>query len=441
MTTPPMTPPMTPLPTSSPDRAPRADPAWRVSRHASGLAPSVIAEALRQAAEGGAISLAAGCPAEETLPVAEARALVERVLARPGALQYGDTSGLPGLRTWIAQDTARRTGRSVASGQVVITHGSQQALDLVCRALLDPGDTVIVDRPSYSGALHVLGLHQARVRAVPIAADPDPDLSALEGVLAEGPPARLVYVVPNFANPTGASLTAGRRRALARLAERYGCVVVEDDPYRDLAFGPAGGDTGEQGEPEEQPEQAPPLAALSDRVVALGSFSKVLSPAARTGYLVAPEPLAPLLRTMKEAVDLGNSAFTQALVLALVTEPGLLERRLATLRSVYRDRQKIMVAALGSYLGEELEFQVPAGGFFVWGRLTGGGDTRVLLPLALREGVAFVPGAAFYAHDPDVSTLRLSYAAADPTRLGPGCLRLARAVGRLRAGPRPGRGA
>jgi 2-aminoadipate transaminase len=144
---------------------------------------------------------------------------------------------------------------------------------------------------------------------------------------------------------------------------------------------------------------------------------------------------------MKEAVDLGNSAFTQALVLALVTEPGLLERRLATLRSVYRDRQKIMVAALGSYLGEELEFQVPAGGFFVWGRLTGGGDTRALLPLALREGVAFVPGAAFYAHDPDVSTLRLSYAAADPTRLGPGCLRLARAVGRLRAGPRPGRGA
>ncbi|MET7685884.1 PLP-dependent aminotransferase family protein [Streptomyces sp. NPDC005423] len=404
--------------------APTSPASWRVSRHSRRLAPSVIAAALREAAAGGAISLAAGCPATEALPTEETLALIDRVLSSPGALQYTDTRGLPALREWIAGEESHRAGRPLGVEQILVTHGSQQGLDLVCRALLDPGDTVLVDRPSYSGALQLLGLHQARVHDVPIAADPD--LAALAHALQEHPATRLVYVVPSFANPTGASLGVGQRARLGELAERHGCVVVEDDPYRELRFSPPGSGP------------VAPVAAFSERVITLGSFSKVLSPAARTGYLCAPRSLAPLLGRLKEATDLGNSALAQLLVHAWVTAPGLLDHQLARLRGLYRERRDLLTAGVRAHLGEELSFTVPQGGFFLWARLTGGGDTQALLTGALREGVAFVPGAAFYAGAPDVSALRLSYAAAEPGEMAEGCARLARALGRLPAPARRG---
>ena len=351
--------------------------------------------------------------------------LIDRVLSTPGALQYTDTAGLPALREWIAGEESHRTGRTLGAEQILVTHGSQQGLDLVCRALLDPGDTVLVDRPSYSGALQLLGLHRARVHDVPIAADPG--LAALTRALEEHPSARLVYVVPSFANPTGASLGTGQRARLGRLAERHGCVVVEDDPYRELGFTPGWGPDA-------------PVAAFSERVITLGSFSKVLSPAVRTGYLCAPQPLAPLFGRLKEAADLGNSALTQLLVHAWITTPGLLDHQLARLRGIYRERRDILTAAVRAHLGDELSFTVPEGGFFLWARLADGDDTRALLTGALREGMAFVPGAAFYAQAPDTSTLRLSYAAAEPGEMAEGCARLARALERLRAPARPGEG-
>ncbi|WP_221351035.1 PLP-dependent aminotransferase family protein [Streptomyces beigongshangae] len=411
------------MPAGSPPTPPAP---WRVSRHGRRLAPSVIATALREAAAGGAISLAAGCPAAEALPVEQTLGVIDGVLSSPGALQYTDTSGLPALRAWIAGQESHRTGRPVDVTQILVTHGSQQGLDLVCRALLDPGDTVLVDRPSYSGALQLLGLHQARVHDVPIAADPE--LTALTRALEEHASTRIVYVVPSFANPTGASLRIGQRARLGQLAERHGCVVVEDDPYRELGFTPRG------------PDPDAPVAAFSERVITLGSFSKVLSPAARTGYLCAPQSLAPLLGRLKEATDLGNSALTQLLVHAWITTPGLLDDQLARLRGIYRERRDILTAAVRAHLGDALSFTVPEGGFFLWARLTDGDDTQALLTGALREGMAFVPGAAFYARAPDTSTLRLSYAAAGPGEMAEGCARLARALDRLRAPARRGEG-
>ncbi|EDY47726.1 PLP-dependent aminotransferase family protein [Streptomyces clavuligerus] len=409
--------------TTTPDRGgstPGPRPAGaRLSRHCAALPPSVIAEALRGAARDRAISLAAGSPAATALPVDEVRSLIDRVLTRPGALQYTDTGGLPALREWFAADVSRRTGRAVHPRRIVVTHGSQQGLDLVCRALLDPGDTVLVDRPSYSGALQLLTLHQARVRDVPIASDPE--LTALDRALARESsvrPVRMVYVVPSYANPTGDSLSAGQRAGLARLAERYDCVVVEDDPYRQLGFRTSSADAVTDRGSDRG----------SERVITLGSLSKVLSPAVRIGYLVAPEPLRTPLSRLKEAADLGNSALTQQLAHALLTTPGLLDHQVARLRGLYRERRDTLVAALREHLGDEIAFAVPDGGFFVWARLTRGLDTTELLPTALGEGVAFVPGAAFYAREPERATLRLSYATADPGELAEGCARLARAV-------------
>ncbi|GLF92840.1 aminotransferase-like domain-containing protein [Streptomyces yaizuensis] len=382
----------------------------------AGLRPSPIAQALGMAARGGTVSLAAGAPAAEALPDDETRSLLDGVLSRPGALQYGETAGLPALREWIATDTARRTGRPVTARQVVVVHGSQQGFDLVCRAVLEPGDTVLVDRPSYSGVLQLLGLHRARVIDVPIAADPE--LTALDRALAREP-VRMIYTVPTYANPTGDTLSRLQRAVLARLADRHGVLVVEDDPYRDLGFTPGAADL-------------PPVAAGCDRVVTLGSFSKTLSPAARTGYVVVPEALATPLHRLKEAADLGNSTLSQLLVHSMVSDPARLAHRLERLRRIYRERRDILDDALRTHLGDELTYQRPGGGFFVWARLADGRDAGALLSDAVAEGVAYVPGAAFYARDPDPATLRLSYSAPSRDQLAKGCSRLARALCRSR---------
>ncbi|MEU3660022.1 PLP-dependent aminotransferase family protein [Streptomyces sp. NPDC032940] len=378
------------------------------------LRSSAIGAVLRLAEAPGIIPLAAGSPAHELFPAAAVEEVSGRLLReQPGILQYGDTAGLPELREWIAAHVGARLGAPPRPEHTILAHGSQQALDLVCKALLDPGDTVVVDRPSYVGALQVFRLYEAELAPVPLASDPG--LGALTDALEQGLRPRLVYTVPDFANPTGAQLTLVQRRRLAGLADRYGFVIVEDDPYGELRYDTDG-------------TTAPPpaLASLSDRVIRLGSFSKVLFPAARLGYLTAPAPLAPVLGLLKQASDLGNSGFIERIVLELVTRPGFVDDQTAAARTLYAARRDALALALRRQFGDTLQFDMPGGGFFIWARFADRTDAAGLLAHSLRHRVSYVPGAEFYAAGPDRATLRLSFS---------GCSTgdLARAAGHLHA--------
>ena len=353
------------------------------------------------------ISLAGGLPAPETFPAAAlSDAFVDILATDPGALQYSTTEGFLPLREWAAE----RHGVDV--DRVLITHGSQQALDLVARALIEPGATVALADPGYVGAIQALRLAGARLSPVPSDVD-GLDVEALAARLRRGERPAVVYVVANFDNPTGATLSLERRAALAELADRYGFVIVEDDPYGDLRWnGPA----------------LPPIASFSDRVVTLGTVSKIVCPGLRIGFVVAPRPVAQALVLVKQAVDLHTSTLSQRAVHRVVTTPGFMTAQLDRLRPLYRDRCTALVHALRTELGDRFEFSAPGGGMFVWGRLVDSIDTQELLPKALDQGMAYVPGQAFAVDGDHRQALRLSFATATPPQLVEGVRRLARAL-------------
>ena len=353
------------------------------------------------------ISLAGGLPAAETFPAPELAAAMAEILASdPAALQYSTTEGYAPLRQWAGD----RHGAGL--DRVVITHGSQQALDLVARALVDPGDTVALADPGYVGAIQVLRLAGANLAPVPSDAD-GLQVDVLEAQLRRGGRPKLVYVVANFDNPTGATLSGERRAALGTLADRYGFVVVEDDPYGDLRWHGAA---------------PPPLAAFSDRVVTLGTVSKIVCPGLRIGYAVAPPALAPTLVLVKQALDLHTSTLAQRGVHRVLTTPGFLASQLDRLRPLYRDRAAALVHALRSELSGRFQFHAPSGGMFVWGEFAEDIDTQDLLPAAVARGVAFVPGQAFAVATDHRRALRLSFATTPPDQLLEGVRRLAAAV-------------
>ncbi len=365
------------------------------------------------------ISFAGGLPDPATFPADAIAAATARVLETdPGAaLQYSTTEGHPGLRAWIADR------RGAATGAVLITHGSQQALDLVARTLLEPGDAVVLADPAYVGALQVLRLAQADLIGVP--SDEDGlRVDLLARRLAAGLRPRLVYVVATFDNPSGSTLSAARRAALADLADRYGFWIVDDDPYGELHWPGPDGAAAPAG---------PSLRQLSDRVITLGSFSKILSPGLRLGYLVAPEALTRELAINKQATDLHTSTLSQRVVHEIVAEPGFLDAHLDRIRAVYATRSAALADALVAELGEHLRFARPRGGMFVWARVEGGGpvDTQARLSVALAHGVAYVPGAAFAvdrAATAPLPTLRLSFAGAPVEAFAEGARRLRAAL-------------
>ncbi|MET8091542.1 PLP-dependent aminotransferase family protein [Micromonospora sp. NPDC005220] len=394
-------------------------PRPRLATRMAGAPESAIGSVLRLGDRTDAISLAGGLPASEALIAAEVAAAMSEVLAgAANGLQYGETNGLPELREWLGRRLLTERGIAADAGGITVTHGSQQAIDLVCKVLLDPGDVVVVDRPSYLGALQVFRLFQADLRQVPLAADPD--LAALEEALRAGLRPRLLYLVPSFANPTGATLGDGQRRRLAGLAERFDFVVVEDDAYGDLWLDDGGA-------------PGPAIASHTDRAIHLGSLSKVLSPGIRVGYLHAPATLRQPLRLVRQASDLGNSDLLQRAVLILLTRDGYLDDRLGSLRARYRHRRDALATALRQHL-PDAEFTVPAGGFFLWAGFAPGVDAGDLLPSALAQGVSFVPGEHFYVSTPDRAMARLSFSGLPPERADTAARRLA---GALAARPRP----
>jgi 2-aminoadipate transaminase len=358
------------------------------------------------------ISFAGGLPAPELFDETGLRTAFEAALAEGQAsrsLQYGMTEGDPGLRTQLAALLTAR-GATTDPADVVVTTGSQQALALISTALVRPGDRVLVEAPSYLAALQAFQLAGAVLVAV-AGDEHGPTPESLAAAIADHDPA-LLYLVPTFQNPTGRTIPAERRAALGAVIAEHALWTIEDDPYGELRY---------DGEP------VAPLAAdprVADLVLSVSSLSKVVAPGLRLGWLTAPPELRRAIVIAKQATDLHTATITQAAArhwLAADRLPDQLER----LRSAYRERRGAMLAALPAALPEGSTFERPAGGMFVWARLPEGHDAQALLAAALEQDVAFVPGAAFYAAEPDPRTLRLSFTTHAPGRLREGLARLA----------------
>lgn len=364
-----------------------------LSRRARAARSSVIRDLLKVVEQPGMLSMAGGLPAPESFPVARMREAADRVLGASSGLasplQYGPTEGVMPLREWVAE----QQGGGTMAEQVVITTGSQQALDLLAHALCDPGDEIVVEEPAYVGALQALDAAAATVVGVP-ADEHGLRVDVLAERLAAGLRPRAVYVAPNFQNPTGATLALDRRRALAELADRYGFVVIEDDPYRELRF---------------RGEHLPTIRSFGTNVVTLGSTSKVLAPGLRVGWMVAPAAIVPAVVRLKQSRDLHTSSLAQWMAHDVLGDETFLAGHRRTLATLYAEREDAVATALADALGDRIEFARPDGGMFLWARLPGV-DTTALLPKAAANGVAFVPGGAFHLDGGGADRARLSFA-------------------------------
>jgi DNA-binding transcriptional MocR family regulator len=362
------------------------------------------------------VSLAGGMPPPDSLPLELVSEIARRlVLTDAGAaLQYGSAQGDQLLRESVVE-VAAESGVHTHPGDVVITTGSQQALDLLARIFVDPGDTVLVEGPTYVGALAVFRSYEARVRHLPSDADgvtADGILDAVADERAAGRTVKLLYLVPNHQNPAGTTLATDRRAAVIAAAAAVGVLVVEDDPYGLLGF---------DGGPSK------PLHALDPRgVVYLGSFSKILAPGLRVGFAVAPPAVRDKLVLAAEAAVLCPSSFSQRIVASYLRGHPWREH-VKGLRVMYRERFEAMAAGLDRFLPAAV-WRRPRGGFFVWTRLPGAVDTSALLPRAVAARVAFVPGSAFFADDQGRDHARLSFCLPPPAVITEGVRRLAEAV-------------
>ena len=381
---------------------------FTLARRAERMNPSIIREILKVTERPDIVSLAGGLPSADTFPVQAVRDASEKVLreAPREALQYAASEGFAPLREWVAAHLAQQHGMRVSPGQVLITNGSQQGLDLAAKVLVDAGSRVLVETPTYLGALQAFAPYEAQVDA--LASDHEGPLPA--ALSAAAPGARLAYLLPNFQNPTGHVYTEARRAALVAAARAAGLPLLEDNPYGDLWYDAA---------------PPPPLATRwPEGVVYLGSFSKVLSPGLRLGYVVAPQGLYPKLLQAKQAADLHTAIFNQRVVYE-VLRSGLLETHVPLIRARYKLQRDAMELALQRHLAGLAQWQRPVGGMFFWLELPTGLDAMALLPRAVEAGMAFVPGEPFFASAPQRNTLRLSFVTVAAEKIEAGVAALA----------------
>lgn len=361
------------------------------------------------------LSFAGGLPAPELFDVEGMREAYAAVLAEEpeAALQYSTTEGDPRLREIVAERYTER-GLPTDPAQILVTTGSQQGLRLLADALLDPGDTVVVEAPSYLAALQCFDLQGARIVGAP-SDEHGLDTAGLRDLLIAHRP-KLLYTVPNFQNPTGRTLPASRRRELAALAEEFGFWLVEDDPYGELRY---------SGEP------IAPVASFGDgdRVISAGSFSKIVAPGLRVGYLRLPAAARHALTVAKQAGDLHTSTVNQAAIVRYLRS-GRLPGHVARIRAEYGRRRDAMLAALPGALPDGSAWTHPDGGMFIWAELPEGYDATGVLKTAIEERAAFVPGDAFYATGANPATMRLSFITYPPATIAEGMARLGRAFAR-----------
>ncbi|MFH9573774.1 PLP-dependent aminotransferase family protein [Streptomyces sp. NPDC017230] len=381
-----------------------------LAARARSIGGSPVRDILAVTARPEVINFAGGLPAPELFDAEGIAAAYRDVLAEmpARALQYSTTEGEPTLRAALAARTSAR-GLETGPDDLLVTTGSQQALSLLATALLEPGDTVLVESPCYLAALQAFGFAGARVVAVP--GDEDGiDPEALEElVLRERP--KLLYTVPTFQNPTGRTLPAARRAAVAEVAGRCGLWIVEDDPYGELRF---------------EGERVPWIASYDgarDRTVLLGSFSKVMAPGLRLGWLRAPAALRRACAVAKQAADLHTPTVNQLAAARYLADRDL-DAHVARVAAVYGARRDAMLAGLPDALPAGSVWTRPEGGMFLWARLPQGYDSTALLPGVVRHDVAYVPGAPFHAGEPDRATLRLCFVTQTPDEIAEGLRRL-----------------
>ena len=384
---------------------------------------SAIRELFKLLGKPGIISFAGGFPDAAMFDVDGIREAVNQALSDEpgGALQYGATEGYQPLREQLAAFMQAKGALDVAPEQLIVTTGSQQALDLLGKTMISPGDKVVVEGPTFLATIQCFRLYGAQLISAPVDGD-GVDTDKLEQLIAEHQP-KMVYLIPTFGNPSGALLSLERRKRILELAVKYQTLIVEDDPYGDLYFGEA--------PPPSMLGLSPQVPGSRDWLAHCGSLSKVLSPGLRVGWMIAPPELLARATMCKQFSDAHTSTFAQATA-AQYLKAGRMPATLAHVRQVYAERALAMGNALRRELGEGIEFVQPQGGLFVWARLTGAGgqcgDGAEFAKRAIAQGVAFVPGAPFYATDPDPSTLRLSFATADVARIEEGVARLAKAL-------------
>ena len=371
---------------------------WAISRRAQQLTSSAIREILKVTERPEVISFAGGLPSPASFPVAAMEAAVARVFADnpQGALQYAATEGYLPLREFVAKRY------NVEVERVLITTGSQQALDLIAKVMIAAGSPVLVETPSYLGALQAFSLFEPEFVSVPTderGLVPE----ALTPELTAG--ARFLYALPNFQNPTGRRLPLERRQALVKRAQELNLLLVEDDPYGELSY------TG---------DILPTLLSMNpDGVIYMGSFSKVLAPGLRLGFVIAPPELHFKLCQAKQASDLHTPSFTQRMAYESVRD-GLLERHIPTIRALYGKQCEVMLDALKRHMPAGVTWNQPEGGMFIWVELPEGLDSMKILEEAVRRNVAYVPGAPFYAGNPRMNTLRLAFVTVPPERIEQG---------------------
>jgi 2-aminoadipate transaminase len=383
---------------------------------------SAIRELFKLLGKPGIISFAGGFPDSAMFDVAGIQEAANKALAEEpgGALQYGATEGYNPLREQLAAFMGTK-GVDVSADGLIVTTGSQQALDLLGKTMISPGDKVIVEGPTFLATIQCFRLYGAELISAPIDAN-GVKTDELEKLIAQHKP-KFVYLIPTFGNPSGAMLSLERRKKVLELAVKYQTLIVEDDPYGDLYF-----------------NEAPPPSILSlskdvpgsrELIAHCGSMSKVLSPGLRVGWMIGPAELLAKATMCKQFSDAHTSTFAQATA-AQYLKAGRMPATLARVRKVYGERAVAMGAALKRELGDAVEFSQPQGGLFFWARLTGAGgktkDAGEFAKKAIEQGVAFVPGAPFYAGNPDMATFRLSFATADVAKIEEGVGRLGKAL-------------
>lgn len=388
------------------------------SQRAQKLTSSAIREILKVTERPEVISFAGGLPSPKGFPIEPMRAAFDQVLRDQGevALQYGPTQGYAPLRAWVAEDM-RRAGAEVSPDEVLIVSGSQQALDMLGKLYIDPGSRVLVEAPSYLGALQSFSLCEPEFVAVPM----DEGGLIPEALTDERTAgARFAYVLPNFQNPTGRTLDLARRQALVERCAQLAIPIIEDDPYGELRYA---------GEP------LPGLLGLGRAagatVIRLGSFSKVLAPGLRLGYVVAPRPVIAKLVQIKQATDLHTASLTQMAVYETIRH-GFLDTHLPKVRELYRQQCAYMLDAMDEHFPTNVRWTRPEGGMFIWVTLPEGIDSAALLRAAIEQNVAFVPGAPFFAGvEPMLNTLRLSFVTAPEDKIRTGIAVLGQLIRQL----------
>jgi len=391
---------------------------YRYAHRQSRMGSSVIRELLKLTQQPDIISFAGGLPAPEVFPIRQIQEACDTVLRENGALalQYGTTEGYLPLREMIAQRNARYSVE-VSADNIMITSGSQQALDFIGRLFLNRGDYVVVESPTYLGALQAWNAYGAQYVSVP--SDEDGMIvDELEEALRVGP--KFIYVLPNFQNPSGSTLSLERRVQLVKLADKYGVPIVEDDPYGQLRY-----------EGEHLPSvvqldsqmRGPNGGTYTGNVIYLSTFSKLLAPGLRLAWVIAPPEVTRKLVMTKQAADLHTATFNQ-FVAYEVARGGFIDEHVKTIRAVYKERRDVMMDTMAETFPSQARWTHPKGGMFLWGIMPEGMDAAEVLKVAIQKKVAFVPGTAFHPNQGGENTMRLNFSYSKPEVIREGITRL-----------------